>query len=99
MKKILISGLVSAIALLILSIFALYLTILLFPGIALEYYDPAFQSNSDRDILYYIHPIILGFALAWFWERFKGMLKEELNSASFTLSLLHFLLCGSSLVP
>ncbi|MBP9883112.1 MAG: hypothetical protein KBF32_06905 [Chitinophagales bacterium] len=75
MKKILISGFVSAITLLILSILALYLTILLFPSIALEYYDPAFQSNSERDFLYYIHPVILGFALAWFWERFKGVLK------------------------
>lgn len=74
MKKILLSGLVSSIALIVLSIAALYLTIILFPSIALEYYDPAFQSSSDRDILYYIHPVILGFGLAWFWERFKGVL-------------------------
>lgn len=75
MKKILISGLVAGIVLLVFSIAALYMTILLFPSLALEYYDPAFQSGDSRSILYYIHPFVLGFALAWFWERFKGMLK------------------------
>lgn len=74
MKKVLISGLVAGIALLLFSIAALYLTILLFPNLALEYYDPAFQSGEERSLLYYLHPFVLGFALAWFWERFKGVL-------------------------
>ncbi len=50
----------------------LYLTILVFPGIAEQYYNPVFRSGGDRNVFFYIHPFILGLALAWFWERFKG---------------------------
>lgn len=74
MKKVFISGIVAGIVLLVLSFAALYLTILFFPGLALEYYDPAFRMNDNLSALYYIHPFLLGLALAWFWERFKGVL-------------------------
>jgi len=87
MKKILISGSVSAIALVIFSMLALYATLLLFPNIALEYYDPAFRENGGGRILYFLHPIILSFALAWFWERFKSIFK-----GSFTLRGIEFAL-------
>lgn len=74
MKKVFISGIVAGVVLLAISFAALYFTILFFPGLALEYYDPAFRMNDDLSILYYIHPFLLGVALAWFWERFKGVL-------------------------
>lgn len=74
MKKIFISGVAAGIALLIFSVSALYFTIYHLPSLALEYYDPAFQSNDSRIILFYLHPFILSFSLAWFWERFKGVL-------------------------
>jgi len=77
MKKILISGIVVGIILFIFSILSLYLTIYLLPSLALEYYNPAFKSNESGDILYFIHPFIVSFALAWFWDRFKSQLGKS----------------------
>src|SRR6266513_2676270 len=73
MKKIFISGGITGLVLVIFSFAALYLTIWLMPNIALEYYDSAFRSNGRGAILYYLHPFILSLALAWIWERFKGV--------------------------
>ena len=87
MKKVLLSGVVSAIILVPFSAIALYSTIWLFPTLALEYYGPAFRVNSSGQIFYFLHPVILSFALAWFWERFKTMFV-----GSFTLRGIEFAL-------
>jgi hypothetical protein len=73
-KKIIVSGLAAGIVLLILSVLALYGTIWLFPRLTQQYYDPAFDSQSDRVMIYYAHPFVIAMALAWFWNRFKGSL-------------------------
>ena len=75
MKKIISSGLVAGTVLLILSILALYATIWFFPTLAAQYYDPAFDSQSGKYMIYYAHPFLIALALAWFWDRFKGTLK------------------------
>jgi hypothetical protein len=74
MKKIILSGLTAGIVLVIFSILGLYATIWLFPKLAMQYYDPAFDSQSGRYLVYYAHPFVIGLALAWFWDRFKGLL-------------------------
>jgi len=74
MKKIILSGLLAGVVLLILSILGLYITIWFFPGLAAQYYDPAFDSGPDKYLLYYIHPFVIALALSWFWARFKTML-------------------------
>jgi len=58
MRKIVIAGFVSGVILLVLSVLGLYTTIWLFPNIALQYFDPAFSSGSDRFMLYFMHPFI-----------------------------------------
>jgi len=73
MKKILTLGLPVGLVLLLLSLLMLYVTVLIFPGIAEEYYNPMFRRSGGRSSLFFIHPFILSFALAWFWERFKGL--------------------------
>jgi hypothetical protein len=75
MKKILISAFVAGIALLILSILGLYITIWFFPGLALQYFDPTFDAQSSRVMIYFLHPFVISLALSWFWSRFKGVLK------------------------
>lgn len=75
MKKIILSGLIAGVVLLILSILSLYATIYFFPTLAAQYYDPAFDSQSGRYMIYYAHPFVIGLALAWFWDRFKTVLK------------------------
>jgi len=74
MKKIFLSGLVAGFILLILSVLGLYMTIWFFPGIASQYFDPAFSSGDGRIMLYYVHPFVISLALSWFWNRFKGAL-------------------------
>lgn len=75
MKKVITSGLIAGVVLLILSVLGLFATIWLFPTLAMQYYDPAFNSQSGRYMIYYAHPFVIGLALAWFWDRFKGALK------------------------
>ena len=77
MRKVIISGIVAGIILFVVSVLSLYLTIYLLPSLALEYYNPAFKSNSIGNVLYFIHPFIIAFALAWFWDRFKDQLGKS----------------------
>ena len=74
MKKIIISGFVAGIVLLILSALGLYMTVWLFPSIAQQYFDPAFDTQTSRVMLYYMHPFVISIALAWFWSRYKTVL-------------------------
>ena len=71
MKRILFPGLVAGAVLLSLSFLLLYLTVQFFPNIAEQYYHPMFRRAGGRATLFYLHPFVLSFALAWFWDRFK----------------------------
>jgi hypothetical protein len=73
MKKFLIKGFVAGAVLLAFSYAALYLVVNFFPNLAEQYYDPVFDMTEEKAILYFAHPFILSFALAWFWRRFKGL--------------------------
>ena len=73
MLKFLIKGFVAGTVLLLLSYAALYLVVTFFPNLAEQYYDPVFSFEGEKAILYFVHPFILSFALAWFWRRFKSL--------------------------
>ncbi|MBU6342231.1 MAG: hypothetical protein KGS48_12115 [Bacteroidetes bacterium] len=73
MTKFLLKGFVAGAALLLLSYAALYLVVHFFPSLAEQYYDPIFNFEGEKGILYFVHPFILSFALAWFWRRFKSL--------------------------
>ncbi len=73
MQKFLIKGFIAGAVLLGFSYAALYLVVALFPSLAEQYYDPVFSFEGEKAVLYFIHPFILSFALAWFWRRFKGL--------------------------
>lgn len=73
MNKLLIKGITAGVILLIFSYVALYLVVSFFPRMAEEYYNPIFSLEGDKTILYFVHPFILSFALAWFWGRFKTL--------------------------
>lgn len=91
MKKILVSALVAGIILLILSILGLYITIWLFPGLATQYFDPAFATQSSRVMIYFIHPFIISLALAWFWVRFKSALTGSFLTRGIEFGLIYAL--------
>lgn len=91
MKKIITSGLLAGVVLLILSVLGLYATIWLFPTVAAQYYDPAFDNQSGRYMIYYAHPFVIGLALAWFWDRFKGALKGSFLTKGIEFGLIYTL--------
>lgn len=73
MKKILLSGFIAGTILFILSYGGLFLAVKFFPSLFVEYNNPLFNSDGSRDVLFYMHAFIFSFALAWFWDRFKGL--------------------------
>lgn len=75
MKKILVSGLIAGCILFILSYGSLYLAVKFFPSLFTEYFNPLFNSDGSRDVLFYLHAFIFSFALSWFWDRFKSLFK------------------------
>lgn len=75
MKKIILAGFITGVILSILSYGGLYMGIKLFPYLFVDYNNPLFSSNSNRDVLFYLHAFIISFALSWFWDRFKGLFK------------------------
>ena len=77
MKKILTSGLVAGIVLSILSYGGLFLAVnsKLFNSFFVGYLSNVFISDQSRDVFFYTHSMVISFALAWFWQRFKTVLK------------------------
>lgn len=73
MKKVIIKGIVAGTALLVFSYLALQIMVRFFPGLAEQYYNPVFDLEGDKSVLYFIHPYIVSFALALFWRRFKTL--------------------------
>lgn len=89
MKKIILPGLVSGIVLLILSVLGLYVTVWFLPNLAEQYFDPAFDKQSSRYLIFFIHPFIISLALSWFWERFKGVLKGSFITKGIEFGLIY----------
>lgn len=75
MKKVFLSGLVAGLLLFIISYGGLFLTIKWFPEFFVDYNNPLFNSDGSRDVLFYAHAFVISFALAFFWERCKGLFK------------------------
>lgn len=71
MKKHIVAAVVAAVVLLVFAYLGLQVLVNAFPALAEEYYYPAFKQGSNNAILYYLHPVVLSFMLAWFWDRFK----------------------------
>ncbi len=78
MKKIALSGLIAGLILFVVSYGGLYLAVRYFPTLFIEYNSPLFNSDGSRDIMFYMHPFIISFALSWFWDRCKGFFKGHL---------------------
>jgi hypothetical protein len=68
MNKIIRSGLVASVVLLAFAYVCLLVMPILLPKVAEEYYNPAFVNDESRNMLYYVHPVVLAFGLAWFWN-------------------------------
>jgi len=74
MNKILSAGAIAAAVLLALAFLSIKVLPIVLPAVAEEYYKPVFINDETRNLFYFVHPVILAFALSWFWNRFKGVL-------------------------
>jgi hypothetical protein len=79
MKKILISGIVAGITLLVLGIVVGTLFNLIFPSLVTEYMNPdLFRPWEDPlMMLFFLHPFILGLILSYVWDKSKSLLKSK----------------------
>ena len=75
MKRVIKSGLIVGVILFIISYGGLFLSIMFFPALFVDYNNPLFNSDGSRDVLFYMHAFIISMALSWFWERFKPLFK------------------------
>jgi hypothetical protein len=89
MKKIIIPGIVAGFVLLILSVAGIYATVWIFPGIATQYFDPAFDMQSSRVMIYYLHPFVIAMALSFFWGRFKTVLTGSFLTRGIEFGLIY----------
>jgi hypothetical protein len=89
MKKFILKSLLAGVILLALNFIGLYLTIFFFPFIAEQYFSPTFDMSGYKGILFLFHPFVLSFALAWFWNRFKGQLSGSFWIKGIELGLIY----------
>lgn len=89
MKKIISSGFIASIVLLVFAYLCLLMMPILLPKVAEEYYNPAFVNDESRNLLYYLHPVLLAFGLAWFWNRFKSLLKGNALMQGIEMALIY----------
>lgn len=92
MKTIIFPGLVAGVVLLILSVLGLYLNIWLFPDLAMQYFQPTFNEQSSRIMLYFIHPFIIAMALSWFWNRTKSKLAGSFITRGIEFGIIYTLM-------
>ncbi len=89
MKKIISSGFVASLVLLAFAYLCLLIMPILLPKVAEEYYSPAFVNDESRNLLYYVHPVLLAFGMAWFWNRFKKLLKGNALMQGIEMALIY----------
>lgn len=91
MNKVIISAIASGITLLILSFLALFFTINFLPEYSDLFYTDVFWPSGTRAIMFYLHPFILSFALAWFWNKFKDRMTGTAVVRGLELGIIYLL--------
>ena len=56
---------------------ALFAGLYFMPDYFTDYISPVFNSDENRNVFFYMHPFVLSFALAFFWMRFKQVLRSS----------------------
>ena len=73
MKKILLSGLLVGLVMLVISVALNFLWPVIFPSVTVEYQTPLFRPWSDPLMsLIFVCPVLTGFFMAWVWNMFKN---------------------------
>lgn len=89
MQKFLTKSLIAGSILFAFNFIGLYITIFLFPTVAEQYFSPTFDSSGYKGFLFLLHPFVLSFAMAWFWQRFKDQLSGSIWKKGIELGLVY----------
>jgi len=94
MKKVVVSALVSAVAMFAVSIVLGYLFNFLFSSMEAEYQNTALYSSWKDPLMYLfiIQPFMLSGMLVWGWEKIKGRFQGSVGRKAFNVSLICLLL-------
>lgn len=88
-KSVIIKTFIAGIILLIVNLSGLFITIKFFPSLADEYFSPAFDMEGYKGIVFFLHPFVVSFALAWFWKRFRMILRGSFWMKGIELGLVY----------
>ena len=89
MRTFLAPALIAGFVLLLISAAILFTLVNLFPELAMEYYNPIFRAEDDRNWMFYVHPFVLSLALSWFWSRFKSLFQGSVWLRGLELGLVY----------
>lgn len=95
-RRVLISGFVAGVVLSFLSYLSLYLAIRFIPFVFVDYINPLFISDGSRDIMFYLHAMIISMALAYLWEKLKTLFSGNFFQRGLKFGLLYGL---TALIP
>jgi len=95
MKKILVCGLITGLILFVVSYGGLYLAVRFFPMLFVESYanNPLINSDGIKGYLFFTHAFVISFALSWFWDRFKNLLKGNYFMRGAEFGLIYAAVC------
>lgn len=94
MKKIVIPGLLAAVLMTIVGMGIGMIFNAAVPSLGEEYMNPAIFRAWDEPLmqLFFVYPFILGFALAWVWDKVKGLIKGNMWKRGLVFGLVFFLI-------
>lgn len=93
MKKVIVPGLVAGLVMLIVSMVVNMISGVLLPGLMQEYQNTAmFRPWSDPLMQAFMaYPFVLGLALAWVWDKVKGLLGSSPLKKATNLALAYLI--------
>ena len=95
MKKIFWTGLAAGIAMVIVNAVLSPLLSAMFPLLKEAYMNPVFRPWSDPIMmLFYLYPIVLGFALAWVWDKTKQLFGKNACKNGVNFGIIYFCVAG-----
>ena len=97
MKKIVLTGILAGLAMLIVAILVSQLFNLAFPSLQAEYENAnLFRPWSDPKMsIFFAYPFVLGIALAWLWNKIKSIFKEKsLWKRGFSFGLMYWIIAS-----
>lgn len=93
MKKIIFPGIIAGIAILVLSFTISYLFMIM-PSVNADYNNVQVMRSFQDPLmsLYFAYPFVLGIALAWIWNKTKGLIKGSVWKRGIDFGFAYFVI-------